>query len=751
MMRRAAVALLVACALPAAAHRAEARTAVREAGSIHGRVLDGERGTPVPGALVRIAQLGRREASHGDGAFHFARLAPGRYTVVAERIGYAPASAEVVVGDGATAEVTLRLLPAAIQVEALRVTAAGGGEDFRPTSTLSGAALRRRLASTVPATLAGEPGVAQSYNGPGASQPIIRGLSGDRVLVLEDGQRTGDIAGSAADHGVMVDPLSAERIEVVRGPASILYGSNALGGVVNVVREEIPRSLPDRVTGSAALQGESASGGVTGGVVASGALGAWALRGEGSLRRMGDTRTALGTLPTSGLESRTAAAGVSHVGESGHAGLALRDYDVRYGVPGEFGGREVVGAHQGGVHIEARRTTLRGEAVRVRRTGPFASARAELNLARFDQREMERDSRGAEFTGNHFLQHLATLNLLGRVEGGAVGAWAMVRGREASGSSTGSRTARQWSAAGFGYRELRAGRFGVELGARYDWTRIVPEGDGSVAGVPVEPRTFGAVSASGAVHADLGGGVELGARAARAFRTPSIEELYSRGPHLAAFSYEIGNPRLAAETGVGTDVFVRLARARLRAEVTAFRNGIANYVYYAPTGELDPRFGRYPVYRARGDDARFRGVEGKVQWEPRRAWAVEAGGSYVRADARVDGRWAPLPAIPPAQGSLRVRRDVPRWFVEAGVDGAARQDRVSPDTVGGRAVESPTPAYLLAGAGAGLRLDAGGRLHTLTLQVDNATDRAWREHTSRLKEVAPGPGVNARLLYRVDF
>jgi iron complex outermembrane receptor protein len=745
---------LLLWAAPAAPQQ-PAGTPARSVGALEGVVVDAASRAPIAGATVRIRELGRGETSHADGAFHFDRIAPGGYTLVAERIGYATVERRVQVAEGDSASLTLALTPSALQLGGIVVTGTGGargaGETYRPTTTLGGAELRRRLGTTVTATLAGEPGVAQRYNGPGASQPVIRGLGGDRVLVLEDGERTGDIAGSAADHGVMVEPLTAERMEVVRGPASLLYGSNALGGVVNVIREEVPRSLSDRLTGGVSVQGESVSRGVASGGSVLGAAGPWALRGELAGRRAGDTRTPLGELPSTELRSRSAALGASRVGSDGFAGAAVRDYAMRYGVPGTFGGATIPGAHEGGVAIEVHRTAARAEAARLRRWGPFSSVEADANLVRFRHREMERTAEGGEFVGTTFRQHLGTVNLVARHahEGGlrsqgAVGVWGYGKDLEVGGLTSGSRSSRQWSLAGFAYEELARGPFRVELGARYDWTRVAPRDARPVAGVPVGTRDFGAASGSAAAVLLLGSGVQAGARAARSFRTPSVEELFSRGPHLAAYSYEIGNPRLDPETGLGTDLFLRVSRAGLEGEVTVYRNAIDNFIYYAPTGSLDPRFGRYPVYQARGDDAVFTGTEASLRWEPVRGWALEATGSTVRADRDGAGGREPLPAIPPAQGRLRVRRDVPRWFAEVGVEGAAAQDRVGE-------FEEPTAAWLLLNAGAGFRWESGGRLHSVTLQGDNLTDAVWRDHLSRIKELAPQPGINLRLLYRLDF
>jgi iron complex outermembrane recepter protein len=279
-------------------------------GSILGFVRDAASGEPLPATQVRLVELGRGDLSHRGGDFHFDRVFPGTYTVSAQRLGYAPASATVRVVAGETARVELVMTTSAIELEGLVVTGTGRArlaeETYRPTSVVEGAALRRQLGSSVAATIEREPGIAQRYNGPAAAQPVIRGLSGDRVLVLEDGNRTGDIASTAADHAVTIDPLTAERIEVVRGPAGLLYGSNALGGVINVIREDVPRTLPERLTGMASAQGESVNRGVTAGAEVMAPLGPIAARAELSLRRAGETRTPLGMLPSTEMEGYNA-------------------------------------------------------------------------------------------------------------------------------------------------------------------------------------------------------------------------------------------------------------------------------------------------------------------------------------------------------------------------------------------------------------------------------------------------------------
>jgi iron complex outermembrane recepter protein len=736
----------------------EVRAAAQErtqSSAIHGRVVDAQSGEPIAGAYVRIREVGRNELSHSDGSFHFERLSGGRYTVLAQRIGYGPVEREVRVGAGERVDLTLPLAASAIQIPGVVITGTGRErrveETYRPTTVLNGSELRRRLGSSVAATLAGEPGLAQQYNGPAASQPVIRGLGGDRVLVLEDGLRLGDVSTTAADHAVTIEPLTAERIEVVRGPAGLLYGSNALGGVINVIRDEVPRTLPERLSGTVSLQGESVNRGATGGGSVLLPFGHVAIRAEVSGRTAGDTRTPLGPLPSTEMQGYSAGVGGSWIGADGFAGAALRDYALSYGVPGTFNGETIPGAHEDGVAVDLRRTVGRFEAAVLSGLGPFSSVQLEGHFVRFSQEELE----AGGFAGTRFGQLLGSGNLMARHRHeagqlrteGAIGTTALWRDHAVAGINTGSRPARQLSLAGYLFEELGWGPFRLEAGARYDWTRITPRGTGTLPGV--RTREFGAFSGSVAALYDLPAGLVVGLGASRAFRTPSIEELYSDGPHLAEYSFNVGKPELGAEFGFGTDLFLRVVQQRLHAEFSLFRNAISDFIYYEAlldpeTGEpvMDPRQRRFPVFQARQNDSELRGAEGKLQWEVAPSIVIEGSASYVRGTRGGSGE--PLPFIPPLGGSLNLRYDAPGFFLGGGWEGAAAQRRTAE-------FEQPTAGFGLWNATSGVRWSARGHLHTVTLQVRNLTDQVWRDHLSRIRTVAPQPGRNVQLLYRMSF
>ncbi len=326
-------ALLGAAALGAVASAAAAgaQPVAVQVAAVRGRVLDAADGRPVAAAVVTLAPAGGAPArvarTDAAGRFALTGVPAGAWTLAVRRLGYAPDAralrlpADSALGDVPLAATALDLAPVAVTTPG---RARSADELFQPAAVLEGAALDRALTTSVAATVAQQPGVWVRTNGPVAAQPVIRGLGGDRVAVLEDGQRTGDVATTAPDHAVTVDPLSARRVEVVRGPAALLYGSNVLGGVVNVVREDVPRDRPARPTGFVAGQGESVNAGGALAAAVAAPLGPAAVRAFATRRVAGDTRTPLGSLPFTDLDAWDAGGGAAWATAGGFVGAAAR-------------------------------------------------------------------------------------------------------------------------------------------------------------------------------------------------------------------------------------------------------------------------------------------------------------------------------------------------------------------------------------------------------------------------------------------
>ena len=713
-----------------------------------GNVRDAQTGEPLAGAHVAVVGRDARAVTRGDGNFHLTGLAAGAYILRADRLGYRGATAVVTVGTerarravAEAAEVVIELTPSPIALENLVVTATiserAAAEALRPVSVMAGDDLQRQMTATVAGTLASMPGLAATRMGPSVAQPVIRGLSGDRVLMLEDGSAVGDASSQGADHTTALDPSSARRIEVVRGPGALLYGGNALGGVINVIRDEIPTTAPTRLTGAASLQTQSSTGSLAGS-----ASGVFAiadrlpLRVEMAARTAGDLKTPAGTLLNTDGELLSGGAGTAWVADRGRVGASFRGYRNYYGIPGGF-----VGGHDEGVRIEMERFSSKLRTVLDDPAGPFNNLRFDATHTWYTHRELE----AADILGTLFEQQNANADVLGRhgrwgpFAAGAMGgraSWEDFR----YGGSLHTPDTRRLRAALYLLEEVDLGPVQIESGLRYDWSMADPGRDRVSDIGEIRDRRFQSLSGSLGVLYQSPSGLVLGASVARAFRTPDVTELYSEGPHLAAYVFEVGNPSLEGEVGRGLDVFLRFESDRLRAELTGFHNDITNHIYGEDTGRLSRV--RLPIYQFRGNDAVFSGFEASVDVDAGRGLALEGVASSVRGSLK--GTDQPLPLVPPLKGHVAMKYERPSWYVRAEAEMASRQDRVGE-------FETPTRGYAVLNAAAGARFTFGGRLNVLTVSLANAANAEYRNHLSRVKEIMPEAARSLNVSYRVVF
>jgi iron complex outermembrane receptor protein len=748
---------------------------VSSTGTITGVVLDSVTGRPIGTALVQVIELHRQEPTHGEGQFAFRGLPPGTYTVVGQHLGYHPATRKVAVRAGEVTQVRLPMHAAPVQVGEIVVTGTltprSGHELLSPVSIVSGAEMERRMETTVAATLQNEPGVSLASIGPATARPVIRGLGGDRILILEDGIRPGDLSSTSGDHAVAIEPLTAQQFEVVRGPMSLMYGSSALGGVVNVVREEIPTSLPEDMHGVLTGQVSSVNrGGAAGGYLTA-ALAGIATSIEASARASGDVRTPAGVLPNTNARTWNVSGGLATIGDWGHSGASYRYYHNDYGIPGGF-----IGGHERGVDIRMRRHTARAEVELHPGEGRFFST-VEANGVFTNYRHVELESSGS--VGTRFGQEVIATEAIGRhgpggpFAEGAIGFRGQYRDITTGGSLRTPSTY-DYTLAGFVIEELGTGALRAQVGGRWDWARYVPRDTTAFINVggeriPVRERSFGSLSGSLGLLYTLHDAVRFGASLARAYRTPDFNELYSDGPHLAANSYDVGDPNLDEETGVGFDAFVRISGERIRGEVSGFANQLSNYIFPSSRGRSEQGAqGLRPRFQYTNETARFVGAEGELEWSVHPHWVVSGTASYVRATFTSDRAPLPVldedgmpvldadsmptfvpaskypPLIPPLNGRAGLRYEFPRYFGGVDVRWAAEQDRLGD-------FEDPTAAYAVADASAGLRLLIDGRFHTFTLRLDNIFDTEYRQHLSRIKAIMPEPGRSISLLYRLRF
>lgn len=729
-----------------------------------GIVQDAE-GRPLPSVRVSLSQLGRATTTAADGTFSFPDLRPGVYHLDAGLLGYAPQHVVVTVPeDGALPRVVITLQASPLALAGIQVTASPTAEDPlrvpQSTTQLAGKELGRNLRASVAQTLAEQPGIRARYAGPGASAPVIRGLSNERILVLQDGQRAADLSSTSSDHGLSVDPLSATQMEVVRGPASLLYGNNALGGVVNVISNDIPTSVPSRVEGFLAGQAESvnpggaASGGLT---LPLGSRLALNLRAGG--RDVNDVRAGGGqTLENTAFTNLGGTAGLGYAGGDLTAGIAYRGYGFEYGLPfqeqdHEEGPGEELGHGHSGVRLDGMRHEAVGRADLALGSTGVTSLRADGTAQWYTHDEIEPSGEvGTTFRLGTQTANLTARTQLGRVSG-AVGASALFRQYAPEGEEALTPDADSNSFGVFLFQELPLGaaapgeahRPRLQLGARFD-RYVIDSRDGGERFGPARSRTFRNVSGSVGASIPFGHEATLSGSVARAFRAPTVEELYSNGFHAAVGSFDVGNAALEQETNLGGELVLRARTARLNGQVSAFYNRIANYIAPSVVGdtvvaEEDGALLRVPLSLYRQEDASLRGLEGQVEATVGGHWVVGAMGDLVRGDFEDGG---PLPFMPAARAGGSVRWDDSHYSLGVDVRRAFAQDRVSEN-------EFATPGYTLVDLAGGINLIRGGLVHSITLRADNLFDEEYRDSTSRIKEFAPNPGRNLSLVYRVLF
>ncbi|MDA0875468.1 MAG: TonB-dependent receptor [Bacteroidetes bacterium] len=706
---------------------------------IEGQLLSTQDNHPVEFALVFMDEVRRSSMSDVQGRFRFENIPAGHHTFHATRIGFQPLTQVLDVESGDTLRLVLHMVPDIIEVDEVVVESNRViGESEGVAHRMEGDRLRQHLGTTIAETLDEEPGIAMRSMGPAPARPVMRGLGGERLLVLENGGQMGDLSQTSSDHALMVDPLTADRLEIIRGPEALLHGPNTMAGAINVVRETILASVPERVQASLAFQGQSVSSGLaSGGSIALPLGRKWAFRTNGSTRTASDVHTPEGRLGNTQLHTTTASAGLSRVMRTGFVGVSGSWYDTGYGIPGGF-----IGAHPNGVSVEADRwyVELRGEWLAplpwIRRLETVGS------WSRYFHQEFESSGAlGIEYgllTGN--ARAVAHMGHLGPFEHGAFGISAQFRDYAAGGFSFTPATVER-SMAVFGYQDFHVGATTIMMGLRGDHRRVLPAESGPSDIGDIRERTFSGLSASLSVRRPILRDTEMEILVMRGLRLPGIEELFSAGPHLAAYSFEVGNPSLVTERGTGFELSVRHEGRTVRGSAAVFLNHFDGFIFPLNTGELDYRI-YVPIYQYSGTDAEMVGAEGRISWSPKPTWTFSQTLSWVRGTlTELD---SPIPWTPPLRSSSSVQWKKRAWTASTTIRAMHGQGRLGP-------FEEGTDGYIVPDAAVEYHLIARAMMHTFTLALDNITDTTYRDHLSRVKSIMPEPGRNLRLLYRVWF
>jgi iron complex outermembrane receptor protein len=658
------------------------------------------------------------------------------------------------------------------------------------TSVLSGDELTRSLKPTIGETLAKLPGVSATSFGPSASRPILRGFQGERIRVLTDGIGSIDVSNTSVDHAVIIDPLLAERIEVLRGPSALLFGSSAVGGVVNVIDTRIPRSVPEkgyRFSGTATY-GSAADERTIGGAgdVAVGQH--LVLHADGSYSKSGDLRiggyaltperrrealaTSLlpvdpadpepidyaanaaikGKLPNSSSETWTAGAGATIITDTGNLGISYSHYDSLYGVPIRYATLPGEGQEAPRLSVVQNRVDLRGEV----ETGGGFLDKIKIRAGQASYRHFELEEDGSVGTAFYNKGLEGRLEVIQADHGGWKGASGMqffnrifdVKGDEAflpknETNQTGF----------FTLQQLDLGAFKAEGGLRYELTDVASR-------TPVDDlrffrgsRHFEALSGSIGASYGLTDGIRVGLNLSHTERAPSAEELFANGGHAGTQAYELGSADFRIEKSWGLEATLHAHGEGYSFDASAYYNKFSNYISEnqvdqavceaaaAPSG----REVEFPCFQFSQADARYYGFEAQGSVLLTRIGDykinVDALGDYVHANIVDQG---PIPRIPAPRvlGGIEAQSDRITGRLEA--EHVFDQNRVT-------AFETPTKGYTMVNAAISFKPFGADNKTTLDISANNIFDVDARRHASFLKDFAPLAGRDIRATLRFSL
>ena len=716
----------------------EVQSAQTPTRSVEGEVTEKRSHARLGGVTVHIKGLEESVRTDANGRFKFDAVPEGQQTLQFLKVGYQRFE-QVVDVSASTPYFKIELEALPFQLKTISVYGSNRSlSQFEETTDLAldEAELQRRLGMTLANTLANETGISQRTMGRAIARPVIRGLGGDRLLILENGGRTGDKSASSADHAVSIDPTTAEGVEVTRGPASLIYGSSTLGGVINVKSNNIPQILPKRLDMHLTFQGESVNSGLTGTTGFTVPIGDFAGNIEWNRRLASDIQTPVGVLENTALSNVNFSGGASLIKPWGYIGASGSRYRSDYGVPGSPEG------HITGVNIALDKQRYEGQMEYRFNTAMLEKVKFQTVYTRYQHQELESNGRlGVEF-GLLTYNASAMAHVL---DNAIAGVWAEYRDHATGGFYWTPHT-REFALAGFYLNQRNFDKLTLQGAIRYDIRRSEPFRSGTVirAGT-VQRRDFNGFSGatSGIYHwTDR---LSTGTTLMKTFRAPGIEELFSDGPHLAVYSYEVGNAELEPENGYGTELFVKYADDTFRLNLTIFRNQIQNYLIPTNSGEKEWGSGAAGwlwIYQYMGHDVVMDGAEIQIGGEVLSQVHLQLNMSYVNGTLETNRR--PLERIPPLNGKFVIRYTPAPLHLHVTSRFSGSQTRLGE-------FEEPTDGYLVYDIGGYLNFSWWQLENMVVFEVENLLDTAYREHLSRIKSIMPEPGRNVKFLYKLNF
>ena len=642
------------------------------------------------------------------------------------------------------------------------------GDVLAGTSVLSGEELTRELRPTIGETLTRQPGVSATSFGPNASRPVLRGFQGERVRVLTDGIGSLDVSNTSVDHAVAINPLTADRIEVLRGPGALLFGSSAIGGVVNVIDARIPRQVPDEAVHAEALltYGSAANERSANAALDVPIAGKFVVHFDGNYTKTDDLeiggfvlsrdlrRQALATgipeiqalaglrgrLPNSAGRTWDIAGGAAYIDGDNNVGFSVNRYDSLYGVPVRLALDPAAEAEQ--VRIDIKQTRADARAEIDTGSGLIDSVRLRGGYSDYRHNELEETGEiGTTFFNTGYEGRLEFVQSTRTGWGGGFGAQYFRRDFDVIGAEKFLPANRTAQFGLFALQSYVAGPLRAEAGARYERQTVRADADADL-GNPRLARSFNSYSGSLGASYGLSDTIRIGLNGSHSQRAPSAEELFANGPHAGTQAFEIGDPALTKEKSWGLEASLRGTGDGYSFGMSVYKSWFQDYIFETQTGAVEDGL---PVFQQGQADADYWGAEfeASVKLAQIGDYALNADvvADYVRATIASSD---PAPRIPPLRllGGIEAQSKRVQGRVE--VEWVDDQKRLS-------AFETATDGYTLVNASIAFQPFESLKNTSIIVSANNIFDAVARRHPSFLKDYAPLAGRDLRVSARLSF
>lgn len=723
---------------------------------IKGNVKDEKTDEPLVGVNVLVVQSKIGTVTNVNGNFVIEDLDKGRYSIRFSYLGYSTVTKEIDVPSEDAEQIEIKLKETSIDLGEVVVT----GNPFmvetknlsQSTLSLSKLDLLIKGGGNIADALNFQPGISMRSNGVATTRPVIRGFSNNKVLILEDGLRMGDLSSASDDHAISDDGSEAEKIEVIEGPSSLLYGSNAIGGVINIITDAIPSSIQQGLNGELLLHGASVNNEYLGNAHINYGLDKFSFHTKIFKRKADDYKISGGEKTSNSyFNSYGSLIGISYFPSWGNIGVSYDIFNNKYGLPNPPTSDELV-------YIDMNKKQFRLNTDINHINSFLTSMNLKAGYLDYNHKEIsEFDGKiGTEFGMKTISADLSFIHkpILNNSTG-IVGFYGLIQNYKVSGEEALTPNADYKSFAAYLFEKFNLEDFILSAGVRYELNLVqFPSAVLTDSLFKAGNKNFNSLSVSFGVAYKLNDNISLFTNVANAFRSPTIEELSSFGIHEALASFDIGNKQLRKENSVGFDLGIKVEEQSFEMKLTGYYNKIFNLIFRKPldifySDNIDLTSNNkigfnflddgFRVFEYNQTDANVYGFESKIRYEILNGFTSTLISDFVRA--RNQNTNENLPQIPPFRFSIELRYATAKYWLGTSLNLAASQNKVA-------ANEEPTSGYGIVGFYLGTKILMGNNAHIINLKIDNLFDKAYKDHLSAIKDFTFMPGRNISLNYK---